>query len=247
MKISKLIIAFLLTRGLLSWSAKGDEVVLPGFLDANPDQPFALNDIIHAPSMRYQQVFANPGLIAAAPQGMQITSISFYSDFVFTSQQPLFEIDFSTTTRSPDALSTTFSQNVGADDQAVFGPKGMFWDHTLGESVRLTVPFDRPFDYYPSQGNLLMDVRNFQAEPNCPPLFPGGCARGFRGAGIVGDEVSRVYASSVDALTGTADTGGLEVVFTYNPIPEPSSLGILLAGLATFGVCGLRHKRKGNQ
>src|SRR5437773_564440 len=74
----------------------------------------------------------------------------------------------------------------------------------------LVLTCDRPVAYYAGQGKLLLDVRNFQAEPRCPSL----CATYFRAYATVGDAVSRVFAPSVDGTSGTADTLGLLTQFT---------------------------------
>ena len=232
--------AILLAHTLIKASADQLIVPVPGG-NTEVYQPFALSRT-QTPSMRYQQVFANPRFLQAAPEGMLITAISFGSGHSFTSQQPLFQIDVSTTPRVPDGLSTVFSENIGMDNKTVFGPKGIYWEHySVGYS--LTVPLDQPFAYYPALGNLLLDVRNFQAEQICSPAG-GTCANAFDAQFTMGDAVSRVFAPSVDALVATdVSTSGLGAVFTFTPIPEPGTISLWLVGFGAFAIL-CRTKRK---
>ena len=236
-------IAFAIIVGCVLTKASADQVIVP-IPVGNTEiyQPFALH-LAQAPSMRYQQVFGNQRFLQAVPQGMLITAISFGSGNSFTSQQPLFQIDLSTTPLGPDALSAVFAENIGGDNKTVFGPKGIYWQH-FDTGYSLTVPLDQAFLYLPATGNLLLDVRNFQAEQNCTPLG-GNCAKAFDAQFTMGDAVSLVFAPSVSALTATTtDTAGLGAVFTFTPIPEPSVAKLCAAAVAAMGIWW-RIRRKG--
>jgi hypothetical protein len=189
--------------------------------------------------MRYQQVFGNTRFLAAAPQGMLISDIAFaYGPITFGSRQPRFQLDLSTTSKTPDGLSTVFSENVGSDDAVLFGPGSILWPNAQDDSGFIyRITFEHPFAYYPSQGNLLLDVRNFQAEQNCDFDLAHNCAMGFLGANVSGDAVSEVFANDVNALIGTTDTRGISAKFIFTAIPEPSTFALGLLGLAIFGAC----------
>jgi hypothetical protein len=77
------------------------------------------------PSMRYQQVYAASQFSALSSAGESITQIAFRPDAtssVFAAVVTSLQINLSTTSATPDSLSTTFANNVGANDKIVFGP-----------------------------------------------------------------------------------------------------------------------------
>jgi hypothetical protein len=123
------------------------------------------------------------------------------------------EIHLSTTSRAPDGLSPVFSENTGPDDTLVFS--GSF---TVGSASCMgsqpyyidDVALSKNFWYNPRLGNLLLDVRVYQGARQIPP---------FDAAEIAGDSVSRVYAGSVNATSGTTDTTGLVTFFAMAPLP----------------------------
>jgi hypothetical protein len=180
---------------------------------------------------RYQQVYdasqfsnaANVGdltnYFAALTNGGWISDLYFrataYSDS-FSATVPNAEIHLSTTSHPPDGLSPVFSENVGFDDTIVFS--GSF---TVGSAS----PFDSPepydfdhialsknFWYDPRAGNLLLDVRLNQGLGPAP-VPP------FDAVNLAGDSVSRVYATSAAATSGTADTFGVVTFFAMAPPP----------------------------
>jgi hypothetical protein len=77
-----------------------------------------------------------------------------------------------------------------------------------GEHIALSTNFW----YDPRAGNLLLDVRLYQgiAPPPIPP---------FDAVDVAGDSVSRVWADSVSATSGTTDTTGLVTFFAMAPPP----------------------------
>jgi hypothetical protein len=186
--------------------------------------------------VRYQQVYrANQfsgsiliGQIAFRPDA------SFGS--AFSTVSPDIQINLSTTSRNPDALSATFSQNVGVDDTVVYnrGPLplstanaggGLFGPRDFDIVITLTTPFL----YNPSQGNLLLDVRNFRVVTTTS----------FDAEDTAGDPVSRVYGRVNDVTAPfNPDTIGLVTQFLppppTQPIPEPTSLALL--GFGSFAL-----------
>jgi hypothetical protein len=196
-------------------------------------EPFAL-DRLGLPSMRYQQVFAATEFLRLAPDGVLITEIAMHGQDFFLSRQPLLQFNLSTSFRSPDSLSPVFAENTGPDERVVYGPAPLTWA-SGPYAFSLTIPLTAPFEYYPIEGNLLLDIRNYQAETGCG--VPNDCAGPIRAEYRVGDDVSRVFAPSVDALSGSRDTYGLVVLFTYTPIPEPAGLLIFSLGVALSAAC----------
>jgi hypothetical protein len=142
--------------------------------------------------------------------------------------------DLSTTSAAPGTLSSTFANNVGADDTVVFNG-----DWTRSKAFDITLTLATPFVYDPSKGNLLLDVLN----PSGDLLYP-----------TTVDAVLGA-ASGVDTLNGasTSPTGiranfGVVVQFTFSPaappaVPEPSSLALFALGGVILAVA--RWKPRG--
>ena len=102
--------------------------------------------------------------------------------------------------------------------------------------------FTTPFYYDPSQGNLLLDIRNFgggSTSWGVPPFFGPAYVDAVN---ELGDRVSSVFANDVNALSGTTSTLGLVTRIGITPVPEPGPLTLLLAGLAVFGVVARQRK-----
>ena len=166
--------------------------------------------------LRHQQVFgASQFSSLSVPQ--YINQISFRLDkqaFPFTSNIPNIKINLSTTKGSPDGLSTTFSQNIGADNTLVFDGSILLTSANagpVGGPKNFDINFDlkTPFLYNPAQGNLLLDIKNYtQANNSIPNLDTT-----FE----TGDSTSQILfvGSNVDtAITGNASSTGLITQFT---------------------------------
>src|SRR5713226_7983258 len=207
--------------------------------NSNNGYPFDLGQT-GLTSQRYQQVYA----ASQFGGGGLITQIVFRPDAIagqaFTSTLPDIQIDLSTTSAADDALSSTYADNVGADDTVVFvrGPltlSSAFTGPPDGpKDFDIIITLTTPFFYNPALGNLLLDVRN----------FGGGSTTSFDAVFVTGDGVSRVYNQDVNSGTGSTDTLGLVSGFII--VPDPGSAALLLAGggtlLAWFGGCRRRQR-----
>ena len=196
--------------------------------------PFGLS------SQRYQQVYA----ASQFGGGGLITQIIFRPDATFgsafTSTLPDIQIDLSTTQAGDDGLSTTYADNVGADDTVVFDRGSLTLSSAFTgppdgpKDFDIVITLTHPFFYDPANGNLLLDVRN----------FGGGTTTFFDAVATFADGTSRLFNSNVNGTTGTTDTSGLVTGFTI--VPEPSSVAMLFAGagalLASF--VGRRWRRR---
>jgi len=239
-KASAAVLFFLL---LAAGSARATAVVVPGSAAAtegNDNNGFPFNiGAFGISSQRYQQVYS----AAAFSAPLSITDILFRPDAftgsAFSSTLGSVEIDLSTTSAAVDALSSTFANNVGGDDAIVFngalslsssftGPAGGPKDFDI--LIHLTTPFL----YNPANGNLLMDVRNFN----------GGTTTPFDSVNTAGDAVSRALTFSGGVNSPTADGGvnttGLVTEFLGTSIPEPGSLALLLSG--GLALAALRYR-----
>jgi hypothetical protein len=166
---------------------------------------------------RYQQAYAS----ADFPHMMAITSISFYTHSPFQGPLPVatYQIFLSTVAAGIDTLSNSnFDSNNGSDN-------------TLFASVNLSGPAPlqlifagRPFIYDPADGNLLMDI-HIGNEVSSGGAFYDACSGSAIG----------VFSRYQDFSAGTKGYG-LVTQFTSTPVPEPSTIVLLLGGLALIPV-----------
>jgi hypothetical protein len=142
-------------------------------------------------------------------------------------------------------MSTTFADNVGADNTLVFsGPLSFSSPGCAGPSVcpfDMSVNFTTPFLYNSTQGRLLLDLK----------------ISGFSGVGGALDAVSFIgppggTGGSIASLNGGLnDTAGIlsfgddivQLRFTA-AVPEPTSAALLLIGGGTLVFMRL-HRSKG--
>ena len=237
-------------------TAQAETIVSPNNLatqegDVNNIYPFG-----ESPSARNQQVFAASDFSSLAGPAL-ITQIAFRPDATFGTPFsvtiPNIEINLSTTSKKPDALSVTFADNIGSDNTVVFSGPLLLSSASTGpitgpKDFDIVINLQTPFLYNPALGNLLLDVKKFSGE-----LLPP-----FDAQNSLGDSVSRRWISDVNsptALRATDDTNpnnysnsiGLVTQFTLTSVtsvPEPSSaLGVLAFGALSAGFM-LKRKQK---
>lgn len=180
---------------------------------------------------RYQQVYAASEFNSlSGPQ--VITGISFRPDASagnpFTSNLPSIRINLSTTNSAPDGLSSTFSENIGANNTVVYNGSLPLKSADTGSAggpkdFDININLQTPFLYNPATGNLLLDIRKYL----------GGNQTTFVDAeNTTGDSVSTVStsATTADALnslaTGNVGSLGLVTQFTTTPtvtVPSPTT------------------------
>ena len=178
-----------------------------------------------APSVRYQQVYGSSDF--TAPRGpFLITAIRFAGgtgSLGIDANLPNVRIDFSTSGRNPDGLSTVFAENVGADNTVVYSGPLRFYDRGI-LTFDIRIPLQTPFRYDAEAGNLLMDVRNFQTVP-----FSFTGPRFMVGSDVLGDTASSQWSRDVNSASATVvDTGGLLTMFEVTLVPEPATCFVLL-------------------
>jgi len=197
-------------------------------------------------SLRYQQVygasdftrfFSTPGLIsgmAFRPDGNDSFSGGIVQDV---------QIDLSTTSKAPDDLSPVFAENVGNDDIVVVNRGRLLLPGpSPHQGFAITIPFAHPFLYDPAAGNLLLDVRVYSGFILPGPVFP----KPMDAERTLGDTVSEV-TGYVDAPMATgAATMGLVTLFTFEPIPEPNSVALMLLSGGVLAISwAVRRPRAG--
>ena len=233
----------------LPLGARAVEIVAPnGYETVDGDTgnlfPFFATSVTDN-SMRYQQVF-NASEFSALAGGGTITEIAFRAH----SESPPFaaalasiQIDLSTTANAADALSTTFADNVGADDTVVFGPVPFAISSTqpanftsTAKPFEIVFPLLTPFFYDPAAGNLLLDIRiPVQA---AQPLI---ATVAFDGSVSGSDATSRVYSYYNDVNSPTADqVSSYGLIARFTAVPEPSTIPLVALGLVA-----LARRRRG--
>ena len=244
--VSTIILGFAFIGSAITNNTQAAAIVVPNSLatqegNSNNAVPFIF-------ASRYQQVFGQSNFSLSGP-GL-ITEISFRPDATFgTSFSATLSsvmLSLSTTLAAPDALNPMFSNNIGADATVVYnGPLNLsssFTGPVSGpKSFDISIILQNPFSYDLTQGNLLLDVKNFANNPSVPV---------FDAENIVGDSISRVWndidVNSDMAFFGTGNPNdfsnslGLVTQFTLATIAEPDSLALLSA--AVLSMFFLRYK-----
>jgi hypothetical protein len=239
---------FILLVGLLNVRGQNFSPIFPpGHFSTDGNSVSIIPFTGSSNSVRFQQVFDAEGFIAQGGNAPYlIRSISFREDEArqrfFFSHFPDFQINLSTTSRSIDGLSPIFSENVGVDDTSII-PRGPFeLGVRSGPSFGVIINLPRPFLYDPSQGNLLLDVRNFGGGGTA--WADGGFGPAYIDASnVVGDRVSSVFGT-VNALSGNTSSMGLVTQFEITLVPEPSTLALFGIGLGAL-VLTWKRTRKG--
>jgi len=202
-----------------------NDLVLPNSAATN-DIPFGSGTLVN-PGYRNQTVYDHTQF---PPEAILITELRYRPDFfygkAFTNQIPDIQINMSTTTATPDALSPTFASNVGKNDiivvQGSVDISSTFSGPANGpKDFDIIFKLKRPFFYNPNAGNLMVDVRNYS----------GSDASLLSGAGDFGDGASRLGGTvlgTVEGTTGVADTGADVMRIGYRstaviPVNNPPS------------------------
>ncbi len=236
-------LALLLTRA--EEVRAGFVIGLPADSDNGNEYPFGAN-YGSGGTGEYQQVYA----ASAFPGGpITITGLQFFNtqyNFNATSlPSATVTISLSTTSANWNTLSSTYGNNIGGNNTAVFsGNLSRPW--AFGDTLSITLT--TPFTYNPAPGsNLLMDVEVSGASN------PGGSvffdANGINGGGTGTNTImGRVFTNigSPNLPTGNVNPGyGLVTGFetSATPTPEPATLTLLASAFAAGGFCVYRRRR----
>lgn len=227
-KTATVIVAFILVA--LAPRADATLIVVPNaneVADGASNNAFPFNE----GDMRYQQVFA-----AGEFGGLSgfLASIAFRPDETqggaFSTMGIDTEIRLSHTTAAPTALSTTFADNIGADETLVFD--GLLDLSSDGSGAfDIVIDIDDTF-FYNGLSNLLMDIKVFN-EVSTTQFDSAGTGLGAGGLA----STDRLWAHGVDSLVGSsAGDDGYVTQFDIlaGEVPEPGTL--VLLGLGFVGL-----------
>jgi hypothetical protein len=230
---------------LFSIPSRAADIVAPDVLRTVQGDTGNLLPILSKLPIRYQQVYDHSQFGTLAAGGEYITQIAFrvHSPGIpFTATIDDLQVNLSTTGKTPENLSTTFSDNVGADDTVVFSSAAVQFETSLAgppdgpQAFDLVITLPTPFHYDPAQGNLLLDVRNASGTTHDPAN-----EQQIDAVSTGGDSVSRVYnlgdvAAATAGSTGggfQADTFGAVTRFISTPNLPPATPPHTLLNSAT--------------
>jgi len=228
----------LLSLGLSKVSAQ--PVVVPNaneFVEGDGFNSFPFNTF---KQIRYQQIYESTQFLQCG----NIIQLKFRLDedrSGFNSTIPDILIQLSTTTTTPATLSSTFASNIGPNVTTVFNGELTL---SAADCGSIPCPFDiminlrTPFNYDPSQGNLLLDVTKQES------LFINTFYDAVENATSITRRVFNV--GDATAETGTVDDTGLVTQFVCEvptSVPTLSEWGLIaMAGI--LGIVGLMVMRR---
>ena len=165
----------------------------------------------------YQQVYTS-SLFSKAINivGLQFANTQV-NDSAITTNGGTFTISLSTTAADWNSLAPDFNSNLGSNNTQVFSGS-LYQPWAFGYS--LNIPFSTPFQYDPSAGNLLVDVRvSGSSDANGIIYFD---SNGYNDGGYNGNTIfGRVYCyNGTNCVPGNivADPGyGLATAFIVRP------------------------------
>lgn len=197
-------------------------------------------------SSRYQQVFDASEFALLQNGGGFVNFMALRLNGICLGEGqiiPNFQINFSTTSRRPDSLSSVFAENVGHDDTIVRGPGrftilGSCNPGSMPQSFNMFIRFDTPFFYDPNVGNLLMDLRNYSGSPSDGSLLL------LDGHDAMGDAISSLFAFNVDLPMGRPSSFGYVTEFVVQAVPEPSTWALLALGVFVGTASWVCQRRK---
>lgn len=227
--------------GLAEFSAEAATLVVPpDFVAADGNSVYA-DTPPPSSGCRFQEIYTSDYFTNLISQRGLVVQMACRPDHVVTASRTVvlraYELRLSTTQRGPGSLSSRFEDNLGADTTLVFSGDLTWFTQGTGPAqgprpFDYVIPFQQPFLYDPSKGNLLVEWRAGDS-PEGRPAFD---------AHLVPDGKIRLrYGASTTASMAVYSNAGLAV---RELIVEPLQLAIRLEAnavkLAVIGPPGWR-------
>ena len=179
-------------------------LVVPNYLKTN-DVVFGGGTLHYR--LRSQQVYRNTEFPA---QPIRIKELRFRPDrvwgYAFSTVISNLQVHLSTTTKDPSGLSATYAENTGPDETNVYSGSLAISSQFTGpadgpKDFDMVIPLQVPFVYNPAEGNLLLDIRNFNDSGAAALSGIGGLPSGSRAWGLdVNSPTAPYVENGVDAL-----------------------------------------------
>ncbi len=207
----RLAISSAILLSIFAGTSRAADVIAPNVLATTQGDTGNLLPLLSPQPIRYQQVYDHSQFASLAAGGEYITQIAFRvhsPGIAFTASISSFQVNLSTTSKAPEALSATFADNVGSDDTIVYPAASVNFSTSVSgpvdgpQAFDLVITFTAPFHYDPSKGNLLVDIRNSSGTTHDPAND-----QEIDAVSTGGDSVSRVYNLG-DAAAATAGQTG---------------------------------------
>lgn len=231
---------------VFSTAAVATPIVAPSHL-ANTDRegydafPFG----VQLSRMRYQQIFDASEFTNLSGTNL-LNGIALRADWSSEAYSSLINrlwLRVSTTTREVNGMSYTFDNNSGPDVTTVFdGP--LLISHVPQQrypgpqDFDLIIPFNVPFVYDPTEGNLLLD---YLVETGRE--VGSGLDSASSGAWPYAPTTARLYGyiGPYGSFPGYGIGQGLVTQFQFS-VPEPGTVSLVILGLFALSVRRLTRK-----
>ncbi|MFN7998763.1 MAG: PEP-CTERM sorting domain-containing protein [Bryobacteraceae bacterium] len=185
----------------------------------------------------YEQVYSSQAFSGA----LTISSVAFFNTAIKNGGQPsggTYTLELSYTTHSPGALDlSNYANNIGAGNE-------VFYTGTLPSIADQMLSFaGTPFQYDPSQGNLLLTVLVSNPSDTYPNLSLDQAASKT----VTSSAYFGTYRGS--PISGGNTSGGLVTAFGFTSaaqpgtVPEPGSLYLMLGGGVAL-IAGIARRRR---
>jgi hypothetical protein len=225
---------------IFTMSIFGGPLVVPNEWSTAQGDAGNLFPLFSSQPIRYQQVFDASQFSRLTPGGGLINRIAFRGHgpgIPFTGTVAQLQVNLSTTSKTPDGLSSNFAENVGPNDTQVFSGPFQTAVTFTGDptNFEVVINFTTPFYYDPAKGNLLLDVRNLQGGTEVPPSD-----QQLDGTNANGDSVSRVYNYGDATAAAAGQTGGVDEKDSYGLITRFNAINAVSrkihGGAGTFDI-----------
>jgi hypothetical protein len=170
---------------------------------------------------RLQQVYDSSRFSFLGTNGGYINDIGFRLNIVYPwSYSGVVSIPLtvivSTTTNSVGNLNAAFAQNTGSNQVTVYSGTFPFKALALPgvvEPFAMVIPFNTPFFYNPTEGNLLVDIVSGLIDESTGPVI---LDMEINAGNFISSSWAMNAPNSLNLPTnGTAQTGGLVTQFTF--------------------------------
>jgi hypothetical protein len=178
---------------------------------------------------RWQQIYMSSEFNGVSGDIIEVSALAFRIDEQSISSSfsvivPGINIFMSTTSKTFTDVSITFAENIGGQLFEVMPIRDLplSGSRTSATSFDVVIPLPNSFRYDRNSGNLLVDIRVSQ-NSDVPFLDQRGLPNSTFSVG-----------GAINSQDGAITSQGLITQFTYNVVPEPFPLSLLLLGGSIF-------------